>query len=395
MGVVTAGVAALSLVLLLPTLSDLWSLLALARPAPKRHSSHRPRILALVPAHNEALLIQDAVRSLLAQKYPRDRWHVLVIADNCTDDTAARARAAGAECLERVDLEHRGKPHAIAWAMQQLPLQHLDAITVIDADVVVAPDFASGLALEAPLNDKAVQPYNDVRNPGESALTRMSAVFAAARFRASFLLKQRVGLSIPLSAGLCLGTEVLARYGWDAFSLCEDWELYASLTARGIPVGLARDAHLYAQETKSLRQSGRQRRRWMLGKWAVLAAWGGRLLASKRTSLHQTLDAVGELISPGPALHLSLVVAAWTVAGFAGVGPDAALLALTASLVRPAVYAGIGIARDPEPRRAARAFGFLPFYAAWRLVGALGAILTASSARWERTERHAELKRPA
>ena len=390
MGVVTFVIAGLGVVLLLPTLCDLWSLVEVRRSVPGRRPTHPPRILALVPAHNEALLIGATVRTLLAQIYPQGRWRVLVIADNCTDDTAAQARAAGADCLERNDLEHRGKPHAIAWAIDQISLRDFDAVTIVDADVIVAPDFAAGLANEAPLNGKAVQPYNDVRNPGETTLTRMSAVFAAARFQGSFLLKARVGLSIPLSAGLCVGTEILRRYGWDAFSLCEDWELYSSLTARGVPVGLATEAHLYAQETKSLRQSGRQRRRWMLGKLAVLGAWGGRIVLSRHASLHQKLDALAELISPGPALHLGLVVAVWAVAWLTGALGGPWVLVLTASLVRPAVYAGIGIVRDAHPLRAIRAFAFLPLYAGWRLISAFGALVTASGLEWERTERHAE-----
>lgn len=391
MGVVTVAIAVLSVVLLLPPLSDVWSLLALFRPMPRRHPARPPRILALVPAHDEALLIADTVRSLLAQDYPRDRWRVLVVADNCADDTATRARAAGAECFERLDPARRGKPHAIAWALERVSLRDFDAVTIVDADVVVARDFASGLAREAPLAGKAVQPYNDVRNPSTSALTRMSAVFAAARFRGSFVLKQRAGVSIPLSAGLCIGSDLLKRYGWDAFSLCEDWELYASLTARGAPVGLAPEAHLYAQETRSLRQSSRQRRRWMLGKLTVLATWGGRIIVSRHASLHQKLDVLGELISPGPALHLGLVAWAWTVAWFTRMGLNPWLYVLTASLLRPAVYAAIGIARDAEPLRALRAFAFLPFYAGWRLLSAAGALLTAGGLQWERTERHAEL----
>jgi cellulose synthase/poly-beta-1,6-N-acetylglucosamine synthase-like glycosyltransferase len=394
-GVVSFAAAGLALVLLLPTLSDLWSLAGLRRPAPRRPPIHLPRILALVPAHNEALLIEGTVRSLLAQDYPRDRWRVLVVADNCTDDTAVRARAAGAECLERNDLERRGKPHAIAWAIDQVPLRDLDAVTIVDADVIVAPGFASGLAEEAPLNGKAVQPYNDVRNPSETTITRMSAVFAAARFQGSFRLKARAGLRIPLSAGLCLGTDVLRQYGWDAFSLCEDWELYASLTARGVPVELASGARLYAQETKSLRQSSRQRRRWMLGKMAVLATWGGRIVFTARASLHQKLDALGELTSPGPALHLGVVAAGWAAAWVTGATGSPWLLVLTASLVRPAVYGAIGIAKDADPVAATRAFLFLPAYVVWRLGSALGSVFTLGQREWERTERHAEVKRPA
>jgi cellulose synthase/poly-beta-1,6-N-acetylglucosamine synthase-like glycosyltransferase len=392
MALIAALVWCLALLLLLPTLADLWSVLAPLVPPPPGLDAPSPRILALVPAHNEALLVGDCLHSLLAQDYPASHWRVLVVADNCTDDTAMRVRALGVECLERREPELPGKPRAIAWALQQVSLEDVDAVTIVDGDVVVSSGFASGLAASAPLNERGVQPYNDVRNPGESAITRMSAVFAAARFRGSFALKRRVGLTIPLSAGLCLGTGVLARYGWDAFSLCEDWELYASLTSRGVPIDLAAEAHLYAQETKSFKQSGRQRRRWMLGKLDVLARWGGRLFMSRRIGWHQKLDALGELTAPGPALHLGVVA---TVAGLGALVPFPgqawALAALGASLARPAAYAMVGIVRDPKPVAALRAFVFLPWYVGWRLLSAVGALLTARRRGWERTERHAEL----
>ena len=53
--------------------------------------------MVLVPAHDEATLIARCVGSLKAQTYPADLYELIVIADNCTDDTAAVARAAGAE----------------------------------------------------------------------------------------------------------------------------------------------------------------------------------------------------------------------------------------------------------------------------------------------------------
>ena len=112
-------------VLLLPTVSDAISLLriALGRGAARHQSrAELPRLLLLVPAHNEELLIDSCVRSLIALDYPPARFSVVVIADNCTDRTADLARAASARCLERHDVEHPGKPRAVAWALKQLPL---------------------------------------------------------------------------------------------------------------------------------------------------------------------------------------------------------------------------------------------------------------------------------
>jgi poly-beta-1,6-N-acetyl-D-glucosamine synthase len=58
------------------------------------------RVTVLVPAHDEGDRITDTLAGLRRQTLPPDR--VLVVADNCSDDTAALARAAGAEVLETV-----------------------------------------------------------------------------------------------------------------------------------------------------------------------------------------------------------------------------------------------------------------------------------------------------
>src|SRR5438876_774447 len=107
----TIIVAAVAAILMLPALSDLVCLVRSFRRRDGRAGpAQSPRLLFLVPAHNEEQLIDACARSLLTQRYPADRFDVFVIADNCTDDTAARARAAGAACLERADLALPGKP---------------------------------------------------------------------------------------------------------------------------------------------------------------------------------------------------------------------------------------------------------------------------------------------
>ena len=68
----------------------------------------------IVPAHDEEQNIAATVVSLLAVDYPRNRFRVVVVADNCTDKTAERAREAGADVIERVDATKRGKGYALA-----------------------------------------------------------------------------------------------------------------------------------------------------------------------------------------------------------------------------------------------------------------------------------------
>jgi len=393
MAIVTIVIAAAAAILMLPVVSDalcIVRVLLLHRRRQRPDSTLRPRLLFLVPAHNEEQLIESCVRSLETLRYPADRFTVVVIADNCTDRTAARARASGASCLERDDRALPGKPRAIAWALTQVALENHDAVIVIDADTMVDPGFGAAVAGAAPLNHKVLQAYFDVANPEESALTRMAAVLAAANFRFAYPLKRLVGVNAPLLGnGMCIGTGVLAAYGWRAFTIAEDWELYALYTTQGVSIESVEGARLFAQEACSLRQSSTQRQRWTAGKLTVLVRHLGALMRSRRIGFCQKLDSAAELSSPGPVVHLGLAASASALIGLLH-APGAAwlLLALWVPIARLAAYALVGLTTQPDPRRTAMAFMFLPVYAAWRLATALVSLKMVGNAQWVRTTRH-------
>jgi cellulose synthase/poly-beta-1,6-N-acetylglucosamine synthase-like glycosyltransferase len=390
--VVTVLLGLWAAALLLPAVSDLLCVIRLAfRPNRGRaYADGQPRLLVFIPAHNEELLLEPCVRSLCAQRYPSSQLSVVVIADNCTDSTATVARSAGAVCLERTDLERKGKPRAIAWALDQIDYRSYDAVIIIDADTIVDPEFAANIARVPDLRSKAVQPYNGIRNPGDSALTRMGAVFTTIRYALQFRLKSAAGLNLPLMGnGMCVGTDVMAERGWTAFSICEDWEVYAQLTERGVPIEACLDARLYSQEARSLKQSASQRRRWAAGKMSLLGSNAWPLVTSKKINLHQKIDALGELLSVGPAVHLASVAALIAVTLLLNVpGAWWLTIALAASIVRLALYTATAICVDPAPLRALSAFAFLPFYAVWRLGLQLSALRMLGEQPWIRTQRH-------
>jgi len=99
--VVSAGVA---LLLALPAISDL---LCLLRPRTGRREpapgTSLPRLLFLVPAHDEELLVTACVQSIQALDYPAGTFRTVVIADNCADRTVELARAAGAVIRWRLE----------------------------------------------------------------------------------------------------------------------------------------------------------------------------------------------------------------------------------------------------------------------------------------------------
>ena len=61
-----------------------------------------------------------AVEALRHQDYPPGLLDVIVIADNCSDGTAAAASVAGAVVWERADPDAPGKGRALTWALDRL-----------------------------------------------------------------------------------------------------------------------------------------------------------------------------------------------------------------------------------------------------------------------------------
>src|SRR5882672_734674 len=109
----------------------------------------------LIPAHNEGVGILPTIRDVQAQLGPNDR--ILVVADNCTDDTAAIAQAAGAEVIVRADLARRGKGYALEFGVRHLGLNPPDVVVIMDADCQLGEHALRHLSANAMASGRPVQ----------------------------------------------------------------------------------------------------------------------------------------------------------------------------------------------------------------------------------------------
>lgn len=85
----------------------------LQRHAPSADADFVPTITVICPVHDEARLIAHKVGNLLDSDYPPDRLQVLVVGDGCTDDSLQKAKWAGAERVQVIDLPRGGKASAL------------------------------------------------------------------------------------------------------------------------------------------------------------------------------------------------------------------------------------------------------------------------------------------
>ncbi len=170
----------------------MWAVIGLCLPRkrPLLGRSLTP-FLVLVPAHNEESRLPDLLKSLAAQDHSaHDTW---VIADNCTDGTAAAAAAAGARCLVRTDRHHPGKGQALQFAFSHLDESDAEAVVILDADSLVNPQFLSALAAslsEDPAGRALVRQASSRLRPGDSAQSLLLAAESALEDRSVLRLQR-------------------------------------------------------------------------------------------------------------------------------------------------------------------------------------------------------------
>lgn len=236
--------------------------------AGKRISAEKHTFALLVAAHNEENVIAQLAESLKGLNYPSDCYDVFVIADNCTDKTAERAREAGAYVWERFDNVKRGKGFALEFAFEKLfaAEKQYEYFCVFDADNIVESDFLMHMNNKINEGYRAVQGYLDSKNPSDSWLTFSYSLWYWINNRINQLAHGNLDLGCKLGGtGFAVSAELIRQYGWGATCLAEDTEFTLKLALSDIKVGWAHDAVVYDEKPLSLNTSIHQRRRWMQG----------------------------------------------------------------------------------------------------------------------------------
>ena len=379
---------ALGVIVLVPFLlwiGGLW-LLALYSLLPRRWppaTKTVPFFAIIVPAHNEAEIIADTVRNLLAFDYPPDRFSLTVVADNCTDDTAAIAVAAGARVLRRKNAVNRGKSHALAFALERLRGEPCDAVLFMDADSQAAPDYLQVMARYVARGDRVIQGRYEVNEPDRNWFTRLTSVSFVLRNRWLFPACDALGITIPLrGSGMCFAAETILSLGWESHGLIEDTEMSLRLIRDDIPVSFASGAISRQFMPATPERARTQRLRWSAGEQSVR----GTILRDELPAALRRGDwrgAVSLILIAAPPFSLQMCAASvLLVPAYSAEGN-----LLLASWLVVAAYGGyflLGLGR--LDRLGIAAIAMLPVFALWR-VGVYFSAMIKKPAEWIRTPR--------
>lgn len=269
-------VSPLLILLLLDSLLRAWLMLVRWRgPATLGGVTTTPtadKLAVVIPAHDEESVIGPTVARLQAQIPARD---VFVIADNCTDDTAAVARQAGVKVWERHQSDERGKGSALRWFLNTAAeeLRAYDAIVIFDADTVVYESFwphaRAALAHGADVVQGFVRPLSSGSPVADlAAYSELLSQYIDEAARA------QLGWPTPLRGfGMVFRRQVLAEVLSHVRTKVEDIEMSLLLAGRGIPVVFA-SGGVVGNPQLSARGVAAQRARWLQGQREVLQHHG-------------------------------------------------------------------------------------------------------------------------
>lgn len=302
--------SSLLILILLPVLVLFVQVLMACLPAQSRSSAQgpRPRVAVLIPAHNESSIIVATLNSIRPQLLLGDR--LLVVADNCSDDTAALARTAGAEVVERSNDQQRGKGFALDCGVHHLASDAPDVMIVIDADCLVAEGSIERLAICCIDSGRPAQALNLMRAPAGSGLKVRLAEFAwCVKNRVRPQGWTRLGLPCQLmGTGMAFVWRDLALVNLASGHIVEDLKMGLDLCRSGKPPLFCPDALVTSYFPRSDEGLTTQRTRWEHGHLGVILGDTPKLLVESIGQgnwrlLAMTLDL---LVPPLALLSLAL-----------------------------------------------------------------------------------------
>lgn len=351
------------------------------------------QVAVLMPAHDEAAGIALAIAAVRSQLRQSDR--LLVVADNCTDATAAIARTAGAEVTERSDVHRRGKgfalDHGVRWLGRE-PAAAPSVVVIVDADCIVAPHALERLAHQSLRSGRPAQAMYLMHAPVGAGLGMRIAEFA-------WIVKNKVrplgssALGWPcqlMGTGMAFPWGLIREAPLASGNLVEDMQLGLDLAAVGAAPLFCPQALVTSVFPSDAEGARAQRTRWEHGHLGVIARTGpGLLLRSlaRRDGASVAL-ALDLMVPPLAALVLVLgavlaIDASWWW-GFAGSGRPVAVAAGAFALL--ATFGFTAWHREARQIVTGRELLSLPLYVAAKVPVYLR-LFTKRQVEWVRTKR--------
>ncbi len=232
------------------------------------------RFLILIVAHNEERIIAQTLESLLMYTVDFPSAELILLADNCADETAGISAKMGVKTYLRTDGE-LGKGKALSWFVNSASkdLLQYDLVAILDADTLIAADFCERVS--AAFIDKNVQAVQSSVQPIYSDNFTTSVLAAYSEILSQKIdddVRSRLGWTVPLrGTGMVFRREMFSRICIGLETQVDDIELSIRLARIGITVSFAPEAIVYDPKSSNMLDLARQRGRWLKGQRQIFS----------------------------------------------------------------------------------------------------------------------------
>lgn len=229
------------------------------------------KIAVLIAARNESRVIHNLLESLNAQDYPKDKYTVFLVADNCTDNTADIAREHGAVVYERFNQIEKGKGYAIDYLIKCIERDYgddfCDAYVVFDADNVAERNYITEINKTFALGYDVVTSYRNASNYSSNWRSAGQGMFFLRESRVLNLARMRAKANTYVTGtGFLFSRSICKKYGgWPFHCLTEDGEFTMENVVNGVKTGYCNTAMFYDEQATSSKVSWNQKLRWCKG----------------------------------------------------------------------------------------------------------------------------------
>ena len=256
----------------------------ITKPQIFKPRSNKRRFDFLIVARNEEKVIGDLIESIHQQDYPKDLIRIFVLADNCSDQTAAIAKAHGAITFLNQVPNHIGKGLALKKLIShrnEYQGTPSDGVFFFDADNILDPEFTLRMNDAYKNDDTILIGYRGSKNFASNSTSMGSSIIF---FREGHFLhhaRNRLGLSTHINGtGFMLSNAIVINEPWEAFSLIEDIEFTILQLIKERKVIFVRQAKFYDEQPITHEVSFKQRLRWIKGSIQIFFLHAGKLLLS-------------------------------------------------------------------------------------------------------------------